>query len=480
MISPVFDIDSTRQLFSAAIPEDLFATDLLELRYLYVPNSHFRALQPDAMLVEGIRGAGKSLWWKSLQNQEHRQLVDKVANTQLGRVKCLAGFGGEASDNYPNSAILQQLCQKFDAFPIWYSIVVWNLLRDTLDLLPGTTWQSKVEWVQNNLDVVEKALLKKDAELRDQDQILLVLFDALDRSAQDWQVLRKLLKGLLNLTLDFRVRFKFLRLKVFIRQDMLSDEVFAFPDGSKISQNKVSLEWSRADLYSLLWQYLGNEINYGQIFRDDCNRHFGQHWQEIKTDVWQIPKAMCTDEILQRKIFHALAGEWMGKDSRRGFPYTWLANHLGDGYGKVSPRSFLTALRVAAKNSHKSQQYPLDYEAIKEGVQEASSIRVNELKEDYPWVGELLRPLKGITLPCEFEQIQEKWSGASLLEKLQAQTQQDVRSLPSQLSSGCQGIKRDLEELGIFQTNRDGRINMPDVYRVGYGLGRKGGIKPIR
>ena len=25
---------------------------------------------------------------------------------------------------------------------------------------------------------------------------------------------------------------------------------------------------------------------------------------------------------------------------------------------------------------------------------------------------------------------------------------------------------------------RDGRINMPDLYRVGFGLGRKGGIKP--
>jgi hypothetical protein len=26
----------------------------------------------------------------------------------------------------------------------------------------------------------------------------------------------------------------------------------------------------------------------------------------------------------------------------------------------------------------------------------------------------------------------------------------------------------------------DGRINLPDVYRVGYGLGRRGGVKAIR
>jgi len=26
----------------------------------------------------------------------------------------------------------------------------------------------------------------------------------------------------------------------------------------------------------------------------------------------------------------------------------------------------------------------------------------------------------------------------------------------------------------------DMRINMPDLYRVGFGLGRRGGVKPIR
>jgi hypothetical protein len=26
---------------------------------------------------------------------------------------------------------------------------------------------------------------------------------------------------------------------------------------------------------------------------------------------------------------------------------------------------------------------------------------------------------------------------------------------------------------------RDGRINMPDLYRVGFGLGRKGGVTPL-
>jgi hypothetical protein len=29
-----------------------------------------------------------------------------------------------------------------------------------------------------------------------------------------------------------------------------------------------------------------------------------------------------------------------------------------------------------------------------------------------------------------------------------------------------------------METKKDGRVDMPDLYRVGFGLGRKGGVKP--
>ena len=32
----------------------------------------------------------------------------------------------------------------------------------------------------------------------------------------------------------------------------------------------------------------------------------------------------------------------------------------------------------------------------------------------------------------------------------------------------------------VFLSLRDGRVNVPDVFRVGYGLGRRGGVKPVR
>ncbi|ADP11828.1 hypothetical protein EJP617_21470 [Erwinia sp. Ejp617] len=32
--------------------------------------------------------------------------------------------------------------------------------------------------------------------------------------------------------------------------------------------------------------------------------------------------------------------------------------------------------------------------------------------------------------------------------------------------------------IGVFEERADERIDMPDLYRVGFGLGRKGGVKP--
>ena len=57
---------------------------------------------------------------------------------------------------------------------------------------------------------------------------------------------------------------------------------------------------------------------------------------------------------------------------------------------------------------------------------------------------------------------------------------QDSKSgLPVQNAElGCLGLKNDLEQIGVFKTEKDGRIDMPDLYRIGFGLGRRGGVKP--
>ena len=178
---------------------------------------------------------------------------------------------------------------------------------------------------------------------------------------------------------------------------------------------------------------------------------------------------------IQKELCKALAGEQMGRDKRRGVPYVWSVSHLADCRGQTSPRSFLAAIRAAAENSREKypeHEYALHYESIKRGVQEASQIRIAEMAEDYPWVKTLCDLLAGLNVPCEFAEVGDRWQDISF-------PPDSDRLPPPHADLGAKGYVEDLQALGVVETMRDGRINMPDLYRVGFGLGRKGGVKPV-
>ena len=50
---------------------------------IYLPRSHAKAMNPDKLLVTGMRGAGKTFWWSAFQNAAVRDLlVSCPANTR--------------------------------------------------------------------------------------------------------------------------------------------------------------------------------------------------------------------------------------------------------------------------------------------------------------------------------------------------------------------------------------------------------------
>ncbi len=55
-----------------------------------------------------------------------------------------------------------------------------------------------------------------------------------------------------------------------------------------------------------------------------------------------------------------------------------------------------------------------------------------------------------------------------------------TKQLPPRFGDGLPGLLRDLEQLGVLQQRSDNRINVPDLYRVKFGMGRRGGVPPAR
>ena len=474
-----------RRSILSSVPEESaqFGKELFDRRFLYAPLRHAQALDPNTMLVEGTRGAGKSLWWAALLSKEHRKIVARTL-PKAGldpEMDVRAGFGtGTQTKDAPSKDIIRGLLGDFEPREIWRAVVGWQILSDR-QVIEGANWRERVTWIQRNTEEFEAALDLADDDLQRIGKTRLMVFDALDTAADTWADLRRLLRGLLQVTLEFRSRRR-IRLKIFVRPDMLQDsEVISFPDASKVLNSKAQLIWTRADLYGLLWQMMANASAGAEVFRGVAASVSRVDWCEVE-GTWAVPLALRHDEDIQRHVFHALTGPWMGPNPKRGLPYTWLPNHLADAFGQASPRSFQVALRTAAEHeSPLAWPYPLHHEGIRRGVQEASRIRVREIVEDYAWISPAMEPLRGkLTIPCWPSELRSLWEAQDVLRDVRYASSETSKLGPQRIERGADGLIRDLEDLGLFQRLPDDRLQMPDVYRVAFGLGRKGGVKPLR
>ena len=507
------DVRTLRQDLVAALPADV-AQEVEEVSaaQLHVPWSHIKALRLERALVIGDRGVGKSVWSQALQDPEKRRtLPDSFFPYPL---QVSPGFGAELKRaNYPGWDTFEALVAQHDCKPyhIWQAVLCRALAatmqQDRPPTIPMDTWQETVAWVMaNEGEPVATLIEQADHWFQERNEGFLLVFDALDRvsSSGRWQVVDQAIRDLLRLMLQLKGTRR-LHTKVFLRTDQYERGNFAgIPDLSKLQATRVELIWSTTDLHGLLWQRLTNgpasetrrqfrawceELAKGQLsiipeplenLRSARAATKGTTPETSDGQRWPLPRLLQQNDRIQRELFAKLAGPWMGKDRRRGVPYQWIVSHLADGQGQASPRSFLAAIRRAAEDSwerHSDYQLALHYDSLKRGVQAASRIRIAELAEDHPWMEELMKPLRGLSVPCDPDQFEDCW------EKKFGQIPDGVtdllKRLPERLSKqGVRGVMDYLEQLGLITFMRDGRINMPDLYRVGFGLGRKGGIKP--
>ena len=452
--------------------------------FIYLPPSHARALDWEATLVEGIRGAGKSFWWRQLAQPAHQQFLQghfRELRWPAG-LQVRQGFGaGLAPAHWPDADTLVDLVRRHTPRAIWRAVIGVHAGL-TGEFAQQADWQGRVAWVEAQPEAYAQALDAADQALASNGQHLLVLFDALDRLADDWAHIHPLAKGLLQVALNMRST-RCIRCKVFVRPDSLQEpQITSFPDFSKLLASKASLEWRRADLYALLFQRLGNTDDAALPLQQWAAELLQQPLPSVATRPWQVPARLRTDEALQEQLFERIAGRAMGSSTKRGKPYSWLINHLVDGLGQVSPRSFLAALGEAAGLVAEEIALAIDYRSIQVGVKKASAIRAAEIVEDYPWVRLVMAPLAGrLTVPCRVSDIDSLWKAAQTLDGLASKLKlEQIKLPPAHLAQGTQGVLLDLAALGMVQHIEEHRVQVPDTYRIAYGMGRRGGVTPLK
>lgn len=448
---------------------------------LYIPRSHHKVFARHNALVVGARGAGKSFWTAALSDEGLLQQVGKTI-PELAGTRTHVGYATKPNRMaYPERDTFKALMDDdgLEPYVVWRAVVMRWLSEIVGIEIPIKSWADTAKWVKQNPEQFAQIAEAANLKLAGMNQFGLVIFDALDRTSHDWKTMNLIVRDLLQVALWLR-DFSQLGAKVFLRPDQVDRTSTAFVDASKMLATSVNLTWERHDLHAMMWQRLINaEGPHGACLRGLVDAVLSNQASLKQHElVWYLPAEFTTEVPYQRRLFEALAGDKMGKDARRGVPYVWSVSHLADGYGSTSPRSFLAAISGAAEDS--SLWYPdyslaLHKESLKRGIQQASKIRVAEVAEDDPWVIGAMQPLGGMNVPCDYESLEQAW--LSKFPEGPGSIPSDF-FLPPQHVDSWKGVQEDLVRLGIFVKRSDKRIDMPDLYRVGFGLGRKGGVAP--
>ncbi|MCW8175643.1 P-loop ATPase, Sll1717 family [Verminephrobacter aporrectodeae] len=467
---------------------------------VYVPLSHQQALNPERMLVEGMRGAGKSFWTGVLANSD---LLNKLGRHRIGTdlQDALRGIkeshaikldAPAAKANFPSPVELPLLRALPGVTPetIWSVAILLLFVPDPALGMPRSTdahdpWQAPMAWAGQHPGRIARALDLLDERLTSSKETALVVFDALDRASNELTQVSEMTAGLLRVMLQLRFA-KGLRLKAFIREDILA-QAGPVVDGSKLLNSKVTLQWTQADLYGLAFYRIAQRSD---KFRAFFSRVAGISW---RSDGGRYECNDSADEPdKQEKLWRALVGDYMGKTATKGHSYRYIYNHLSDGLGRVAPRTFLTALRAAlesASTQYSDKPHVIHHEAIRDGVRDASTARVTELHEEYQWIAPALQCIKDQkkTIPIDKEELEKIWlqNKASVLQKIESM--RDKALVPWQNgapnSERMERLLATLEQIGIVRPrkkNGNERIELPDIYRLAYKIGRHGGISTQR
>lgn len=466
-------------------------------RDVFVPPTHYKALNPQTMLVEGMRGAGKSFWTKVLYDPVLRGSLaqsntDIWLKAELQRVTdCKALLWDKTgSQELPNPISITRWLGDPDFEPMLFWAVVVLAQFDIDPALgmpepdPFEPWKARIEWAQGNPERIIRALKLLDSKFATAGETVLVVIDGLDRVSTRFAHTQSLMRGLFQLLLEFRYA-KGLRFKVFVREDILSTAAATVSDASKIINEKVTLDWTQQDLFGLAFHTIAQEESTFRRRYEEVSAISGRSVGER----WEHPELLTA--TTQEKFWVWLAGPYMGNAATKGHTYSWIFKHLADGKGRISPRTFLLAVKEslqATQNNYSAHEFIIHHEAIRDGVRHASNARVKELDNEYLWVRQAVEIIqtKGRTVPIDWTDLRSIWMAnkatgndtVSLIERHQANALIPWES-DSDWDTKVNALRDTMNNIGVLQLRERQsvlRIDLPDIFRLAYKIGRNGGI----
>jgi hypothetical protein len=463
-----------RSMASFQISPRVEPNEAIDIERVFFPEGHRGVLDTRRQLVVGNRGMGKSFWTHALTNLAVRErLAKSYSFPKLAQTHVIIGFNGSVKLGpiAPSIEEIQAAQNAEGSSELIWRAIIWRAVLSARSATSAPTFSEAINKLKCSPGDYAHELTAADDELAKRASSILIVFDALDRLAREWGPIREMTKGLLITVLGLQ-SFQNIRAKVFMRVDQYADnELFQFPDSSKIRNDRVDLAWRSHELYGLLLFELLRQPTAKSLLNELARR-------------LNVYRALPNDGRLdaapddQEALVTVIAGEFMGKDRKRGRVYTWVPLHLGDAANNCSPRTFLTAWKTAAEHVPSPTRLAVDYLGLNEGVRQASSARLTELREDYPWIDLALNPLRRQFVPIQKTELFHLWVTHRVVENIvdNAKGGQMLAPIGVFLEVSQEALLQTMTQIAVMEERANGKINVPDIFRIQAEILRKGGV----
>ncbi len=470
----------------ADVSNDAIGANVPKPQDMFAPETHAAALDPTTPIVVGARGAGKS-FWSGVLGQDATRRAAAIAYPNLGLSTLQVGFGytGGVGGSLGVSvemldSILGSSPSSSEAKAFWWATILRVAAREANDaaLTLKEANALALDWEKRDelLERYEQTFQKKNV-------IVLVVYDALDTFATTWSRRRLLTEALLEVVWAMRA-YRCIRVKLFLRPDQIDDDALRFVELPKLRTGAIRLTWSKSDLYGLLYARLT------QTTVPDGKLAFNRLLKLLKISIGEQDKILSRQWSLidnvdeQAKVMEILAGPYMGEGlngHKKGKTYDWPIKHLADAFDEVTPRSFLGLMIAASKYGELSDDRAITSEGIRHGLRAASKTRVDQLHQEFLWIKGVLAPLAGLLLPQEGKEVFKAWKKTRTVEILTIDAKKHSYLPPFETSKSHSEVDLylALERIGVMFSRKDGRLDMPDLFRVAAKLLKKGGTSPV-
>lgn len=452
----------------------LSLADVDPLKTLLPALHHSRALYRTTLLVLGGRGAGKTALFRFVNDPRTAERGRALFDTDMIPEATFFDAFSTSSAAHPDVGVLAAQASSASDLglrALWMTHLLRRLRATAPDVISVSArleeilslpvadvgaWLSRAE---ADLGLVSAALDAADQALESAGRTLVAAYDNLDLVAPFVPgARRRYVSTLLALWLTLDDRYRRIRGKVFLRDDLFDAAELGFADASKLRSRSERLDWPPGDLFRVIARHLANGPS-GEEVREWLSKTPGLQLRDRGEFGWMVEPL---SESAQTAFAGKLAGRTIGRGVLKGASHEWMLARLWDARKATTPRAVLSLVGFAAEEAERrarsSEKGPLfGGGELLVALRKTSTDRVEEIKEETP-AAVRLEGLRGVAVPLDRKEAIAQLSGRRPGE-------------PANLPEDGAAIVDELTRVGVLRSLPDSRIDVPDIFRYAFEIG---------